>query len=483
MHREHRPALLSLGCLILLLHGCAAEQHTPPQKLAIANVHYADGLRKAEQWPDAQWWTRYGDAQLDGLIEQALANAPSLLAVKARINQAHSQAQLVASATSLQISAFSMLNRQKASSNGFLGPYAKDVPELGLTGPWYTEGTLGVFASLDIDPWGRNRAALSAAIGVEQARLAEAAQARLQLATGVAQLYYSLQTTWQLEKLLQRSEQVLRLAVEAHQHKVDTGLEGQVPLANAQSQRLAVQRQIVSTHSEAIELQNSLAALVGATQLPALRPVDLPKASAGVPQDLPYSLLSRRADLQALNAYVQASLSEIDVAKAAFYPSFDIKAFFGLDSLHLSQLFKHDSQQINLIPGLTLPLFNGGSLRANLRASHAINEELIQRYNQAVLDAVRDVASRGDRLQALDQEWRLQRERIEAVTFEKRALEAAYQRGLGSRVSAAIGELPLLAEEVALLTLESQRLTQSLLLIESLGGGYDATRARMATAQ
>ena len=73
----------------------------------------------------------------------------------------------------------------------------------------------------------------------------------------------------------------------------------------------------------------------------------------------------------------------MEAAKAAFYPSFDIKAFFGFDALHLGDLLDKSSHQFNLIPGVTLPLFDGGRLNANLRTARTASNTLVEQYNQA----------------------------------------------------------------------------------------------------
>ena len=155
--------------------------------------------------------------------------------------------------------------------------------------------------------------------------------------------------------------------------------------------------------------------------------------------------------------YVQASLDQVDSARALFYPSFDIKAFFGLDAIHLDTLFKKTSRQFNFIPGLKLPLFDGGRLNANLEGTRAASNMMIERYNQSVLNAVRDVAVNGTRLQTLNDEREMQAERVEATRFTQRAAEAAYQRGLTSRLQATEARLPVLAEEMSLLMLDSRR--------------------------
>ena len=172
--------------------------------------------------------------------------------------------------------------------------------------------------------------------------------------------------------------------------------------------------------------------------------------------------------------YVQASLNQVNAARALFYPSFDIKAFFGVDSIHLDKLFENRSKQINFIPGLTLPLFDGGRLNANLESTRASSNMLIERYNQSVLDA----AINGTRLQTLNDERTMQAERVSAFRYTQAAAEAAYKRGLSSRLLATEARLPVLAEEMSLLILDSRRVVQSIQLIKTLGGGYQAPVAK-----
>lgn len=368
-----------------------------------------------------------------------------------------------------------MLNRQRVSANGFLSPYAMDAPALGMDGPYYTEATVGLFAGLDLDLWGVHRSAVAAAIGAHNAALAETAAVELSLTTGVAQLYYSMQASYQMLDLLEQTRDVIDYAVKAHQSKVAHGLEAQVPFHGARAQILAVDKQIAAVKGQITETRESLRALIGAgaSDMPEIKPWHYHEYRPHSGNAL-YELLARRPDLQAMRWYVQASLDQVDSARALFYPSFDIKAFFGLDSIHLDTLFKKTSRQFNFIPGLKLPLFDGGRLNANLEGTRAASNMMIERYNQSVLNAVRDVAVNGTRLQTLNDEREMQAERVEATRFTQRAAEAAYQRGLTSRLQATEARLPVLAEEMSLLMLDSRRVIQSIQLMKSLGGGYQA---------
>ncbi|HLX00831.1 MAG TPA: MdtP family multidrug efflux transporter outer membrane subunit [Trinickia sp.] len=465
--------------LLCALAGCALI-HTngkPDALIEPDQIRLADDIHLArEGWPSARWWAVYGDPQLDALIDRALADAPTMVIARSRVAQAKSNVELVKAGSSLQVTALGLLDREHVSANGFIGPFAGNDPALGISGPWYTEGIVGLGASLNVDIWGKQRALVAASLGEHNARLAEEAAVELEISTDVAQLYYGIQTTYALIDLLEQSRQVAAFAVETHEARATRGLEPRTRVEEARAQHFAVTRQIVAAQTQVKQFRESLRALIGAgpDNLPDIEPVPLPQSQASLPATLSYDLLARRPDLQAMRWYVESSFHRIDAAKAAFYPSFDIKAFFGVDALHLGDLFMHASQQINFIPGLYLPIFDGGRLNANLSGARTASNTLIEQYNQAVLDAVRDVAQTGNRLQDLDTEAQLQSQKVQAVTFVRDSAEAHYERGLDSRYTAMQARLPVIAEQSALLDINGQRLSQEIALVKALGGGYRA---------
>lgn len=476
-HHYSRILLCAVLSGATALSGCALvrKDSTPHQQLKPESIKLADDIHLASSdWPQAQWWKQFNDPQLDALIQQTLKGSHTLAEARLRAEKARSQADLLEAGSQLQVAALGMLNRQRVSASGFLSPYAMDAPRLGMDGPYYTEATIGLFAGLDLDLWGVHHSAVEAAIGAQNAARAETAAVELSLTTGVAQLYYSMQADYQMLNLLEQTRDVIDYAVQAHQSKVAHGLEAKVPYHGARAQVLAVEKQIVAVQGQLKETRESLRALAGAdaNALPEITPVSLPQVETGIPNTLSYDLLARRPDLQAMRWYVQASLSQVDSARALFYPSFDIKAFFGLDAIHPDQLFKNVSKQINFIPGLRLPLFDGGRLNANLESTRAASNMMIERYNQSVLNAVRDVAINGTRLQTLNDERSMQVDRVEAMRYTRASAEAALKRGLGSRLQATEARLPVLTEEMSLLVLDTRRVIQSIQLIKSLGGGY-----------
>ncbi|HTJ91640.1 MAG TPA: MdtP family multidrug efflux transporter outer membrane subunit [Pararobbsia sp.] len=469
--------LASAMGLTWVLASCALIHHdTPPDALIPASeIRMADDIpRDIGTWPDAQWWTRYHDPQLDALIAQATANAPSIKIARTRVAQAKSDVELIEAGSNLQVTGIGTIDRTHVSAHGFLGPFAEEEPSAGLTGPWYTSGLVGLGGSLEIDIWGKQRAQIAAAAGVHNARLAETAAIELEVSADVAQIYYAIQTRYRLVDLLQQSEQIAAFSVRTHRARADRGLESVTFVDTALASELGAQRRLAATRSQITALREALRALIGAdaAQMPDIAPAPMPQSQTGVPTVLAYELLARRPDLQAMRWYVESSFDRIDAAKAAFYPSFDIKAFFGVNAIHLSELFTRSSQQLNLIPGLYLPIFDGGRLNANLGGARANSNLLIEQYNAAVLEAVRDVAQAGNALQSLDTQASLQRQAIERLTQTQASAQAHYERGLASQYEAVESQVPVIDERLVLVDIEGREASEQIALTQALGGGY-----------
>jgi multidrug efflux system outer membrane protein len=478
-----KPSALLVRCglaaLACGLSACALihDSSKPAALIAPEQVDLARDIHLARDgWPQARWWTRYGDSQLNGLIDFALEHAPSILIERNRVAQASAQLDVVKSGTRLQALVLGIVNEDHVSANGFLGPFALNDPAIGTTGPWYTEGIVGVGAKYTFDLWGAERSAVAASVGMRNAQLAERAAVELEIATDVAQLHFQMQTTLQKLDLLEQARDIAKTAVAAHEARAERGLESQTPAAESRALLLQIEQQISMAQSVIQQLREILRALVGA-HAGDFRPINTappPTVNVGLPSRLSYDLLARRPDLQVMRWYVQASFNRIDAAKAAFYPNFDIKAFIGFDALHLSDLTLHSSRQLNFIPGLSLPIFDGGRLNANLQHVRTTSNTLIEQYNQAVLDAVRTVAVAATRLEALSQQEPMQSARLREVKFAYASSAAHASRGLISSEGAREARLPVLAQEAELIDIHGRQIDQEISLIRALGGGFNA---------
>lgn len=455
---------------ICSLSGCALLQRDPPQASPIpaTQVDLAEDIRLAqESWPKSSWWQDYRDAQLTSLIERALADSPGMRIARSRLEQASSIVALEQASTRFQASAVAQFDRQSMSSTGFLGPY-------GIHGPWYNEGRVGLGGKYAVDLWGKDEAQVNAALGAENAKVAEKAVAELEISTSVAKFYFGIQTELQHIDLLQQTRDIEMAIVAGHRARATRGLEPETLTVRSKDALLQTEQEISQAQSRAKQLREGLRALVGAhaNDFPSISVQPLPSSLTGLPSSLSYELLSRRPDLQAMRWYVQSSLDQVQVAKAAFYPSFDIKAFVGLNSIEMKDLWQYRSRQLNFVPGLSLPIFDGGALNANLQRARSASNTLIEQYNQSVLNAVRDIAVTGARLQHLAKEQDLQNGRLETAEFTKDSVTAQYRQGLAAQVSAQEARLPVLKYQANLLKIRGQRLAEEITLTRELGGGY-----------
>jgi len=447
----------------------AQVQPLPAEQVQLSQViHLADS-----QWPAARWWEAYQDPQLSSFIVLGLANSPRLQAAKLRIQQSQSSVEAAQSISGVQATAIAAQNRMRVSNRQTTWPYSISLPT-DKRGPWYTLSTVGVGADLNIDLWGANRAGVAAAMGEKNAQLAETAGIQLDIATSIAQLYFSIQGNYQREALLSQQAEIAAFSLAAHQQRAARGLEDKVNIAEAQSEEYSAQQQLIDVRTRIMRDRETLRALIGmsGTQQLVIAKQPWPQLQQHLPASLSFDLLARRPDLQALRYYVQASLSRVDAAKAAFYPHFDIKAFWGYNALNVGDLFKHSFQQLNILPGLYLPLFDGGRLNANLRSVRTASNILIKNYNQAVLDAVRDVAISSQQLDALNHQVALQQQKVEAAQLTTDSAQAHYQRGLTSRYLAQEARRATLSQQLLLVDLRTAQMSSDLLVIKALGGGY-----------
>lgn len=479
--------LRSCALLVLLasLAACAwiREDSAPKPLIAPERINLAKDIRLARDgWPAARWWTRYDDAQLNALIERGIADSPSVRVARDRVEQARADVQRAHAATQFKAAAFGRVYQQWSKADGNVGPFSITDPVPGLDDGGYNSGarsgrvsSAGIAGSYVFDLWGLQRSAVDATVGAQNAQLAEAAAVELELATAIAQTYFNMQTTLRKIALLERTRDIATESVAAMKARKQRGLITDTVVAKANEQLLQTEQLLSLAQTQVTNFREVLRALVGASadDLPAIEAKPLPQPQPQLPATLSYALLSHRPDLVVLRWYVESSFNQIDAARAAFYPSFDIKALLGFNSIRIDDVLHIDSRQFRLVPGLTLPLFDGGQLNANLRKARTTSNTLIEQYNQAVLNAVRDVAVAATNMQGMEEQARLEQAKYEQVRIGAADADAHRERGLVSRVAALEAQVPLLSEQAQLADTQGKRLAAEISLIKALGGGYD----------
>lgn len=465
-----RGAALPVAAAVLaLLAGCADMSGIASQ----ATLRDADSLGlKAEPFStgvsavDARWWAGFGDAQLDGLVDEALAGSPNIAMARARLSRAQAAIATAESADRPQLNGSLDATRQKFTAN-----YIYPAP---LGGSIQEVGTPQLNGSWEIDFFGKNRAALDSALGSSNAAAAEVDAARILLASNVARGYIQwARLNDQLvvaKRTLAQRDETLRLVAD----RVSAGLDTRLELRQSEGGLPEARQQIEALEEQAAVARHALDALVArpdATKT--LTPPGLASLHAVTLQpNIPADLLGRRADIAAARWRVEAATGDVAGAKTLFYPNVNLTAFVGLQSLGFDNLLKSDSAQWGVGPAIRLPIFEGGRLRANLRGKAADLDAAIESYNASVLDAVRDAA---DQVSSAQSVVRQQAQQREAQAAAEGAYEIAVQRyraGLGTYLNVLTAESTVLAQRRQAVDLAARALETQVGLARALGGGW-----------
>lgn len=466
----HRRLLAA--SLILALSACADMGHIAPQS-AMLDANKLQGSQAMDaaasaaiQWPRAQWWQDLHDPQLNRLMEQALADSPTLRGAQARVRQAEALAGAAEDKTRPQADANVSINRELYSQHGstpapLAGNYA-----------WRNQAT--VTASYDLDLWGRNRAALSAALGDVQLASAESQMARLALETALVRTYIQLSYEFRVQDVIERSLAQRARILDITRQRKAAGIGTDIDVAQIETTLPAGRRQLEQSAESLALLRNQLAALAGkgpgagaALTRPVLR-LDQPLA---IPAALPADLIGRRPDIAAQRWRVEAAAQRIDAAKAEFYPNVNLVAFAGFQAFGFSHFLDANSDIRGISPALSLPIFAGARLRAQLGSQTAVYDGAVEQYNATVINAMSDVANAVTRAQSLAKQHQLTVQALATAQRARDLAEKAYTAGMSDAIAMLNTQVALLAEEQQQAQNGARELDLYVSLMNALGGG------------
>jgi NodT family efflux transporter outer membrane factor (OMF) lipoprotein len=456
---------------LLALSACASLPPAPVARVAKpAAAYLATRAFDAPQapWPTDAWWTRYGDPQLDGLMTEALAGSPTLAEAKSRILKAQADHAAARSAELPMVSGNISAEEQKFSDKyiyppAFLPQGYQDYGQATLNLNW------------ELDFWGKYRSAIAAAASRAKAAAADAAEARLVLTTDIATAYATLDQLYADRDVALQSVEVREETAGLVQQRVTNGLDTQAELKQAQAATPATRATVAAIDEQIALTRDELAALLGDGPdrgLAITRPAAPRLTAFGLPPELRADLVGRRPDVVAARWRAQAAAKDVRVARAQFYPDIDLTGYVGQQSLHLSQLFVPGANMGAIGPAISLPIFQGGKLRANLRGSQADRDAAVAAYDETVTTAFRQVADAVVSERALA--GRLDQSRLALDGYEAayRVARLRYQGGLSTFQSVLLAEDAVLTQRRVVTDLESRAFVLDIDLVRALGGGF-----------
>jgi len=479
MSRYHASRAWLSGALLIALSGCAwfgedtkrAEMISMPSMEQTLSASH-ESLPPHGTWPERDWWKAFGNAELNRLIETAVADNPGFKAAEARLRQSQAMVDAQAAEFYPTVDANVSFSAQRFSANSVQAKLAGEHFRQLLINPFILR--------YHIDFWGQDKAALEAAVGEALAARAELADARLLLSVAVARGYFDLLAASEKLRLIQEIVAYRDNLVKLEQARVDTGLAATTPLLYAQT-LLGTAREIEAAVRAEVELQkNLLATLAGKGpdwgRGIAVENAVFPKRLA-LPSDLPLHLLAHRPDVTAARLYAEAAAQDIKVAKTAFYPDVNLIAFTGLHSASMTDIILQGSSLAYAVgPSIDFPIFEGGRLRANLSYREAVYDAAVERYNGSLLHAVQEVADSLARWRDIDTRLAEQRQTVDAIAETSRLAQTMNRTGLSDRSELLEATAVEYEQRFRLAALEGEHFKAAVQVIKALGGGYADTK-------
>jgi NodT family efflux transporter outer membrane factor (OMF) lipoprotein len=467
--RAGGPTLLAAA---LVLGGCSLSPHYARPAMPAPAADFKESgdwqvAKPADTVPRGAWWTMFQDSDLNDLEAQVSASNQSLKASLARLEQARAQTRAARSSWFPTLTADVEATRARTSAN-----VPSYVPGRSATGNLFTAGG---DLSYELDLFGRVRNTVANARYSEQASAGDVAALDLSVHAELANDYFMLRGLDVEQQLLDQTVSDYAHALQLNQNLYNGGAAPISDVQQAESLLQLARTQAEDTRLHRAQTEHAIAVLVGQEASGftiAVRSTGALGALPKIDPGLPSQLLERRPDVAAAERRVAAANANIGVARAAYFPSFNLLASGGLQSSQSSNWLQAPSQFWSIGPQALLTVFDGGLHRAQSAQAHAVYDEQVANYRGTVLTAYQDVE---DNLAALRQ---LQLESVSqaaAVTATQGAADQAnlrYKGGIVTYLEVVTTENAALQARLTAVDIDIRRANATVLLVKALGGDW-----------
>lgn len=433
-------------------------------------------------WPQQQWWKRYHDPQLDRLMALATRDSPDLQQAQAHYTAAERAVDTQKAQLNPQVRGYfsgahaysKIVTHAKPSSSS-----GTQSINLNPRHSWANDGLAAALFTWDLDLWGKQKDAVAQAIGQANAAKAERAMAANSLHYNVARTYFDWQSQQARLQLATQATQDASTYRNLVAMRVHAGLDDPQMLDQADAQLAAQQRDIATLQGASSLDLVQLAAVAGvsAQELGTLQAHALPVPDTKVPPYAGLELIARRPDIVANRWQIESSIKGIDSARAAYYPDVSLLALGAYLRMYpnLGSGTRANIGLGNVGASVSLPIFSGGRLKAQLESRQAELDNAVATYNSTVVQAAHDVAQQIATMQQLQAEQVQTDRQFADVSAQDQRADRRRQQGLDDDRSWLSLQMQLAQQRDAQVQVSSQLLTANLALIYALGGGYRDT--------
>jgi NodT family efflux transporter outer membrane factor (OMF) lipoprotein len=463
--------------LVCLLPACSlAPVYQKPQIGPLPAAYAgqsADGLWSPAHPTDTasrgNWWSVYGDSQLDRLEQQLDNDNPSLSVALARYDAARAVVGELRSDLypHLGVGASDLRNRQ-----------SNNRPLRGSNQPnEYSADTVGLGASYELDLWGRVRNEVAAGKADAAASAADLASVKLSLESQLADLYIRLRGYDVQDRILKDTLDAYQQGLDLTERRFQGGIASGLDVSRAKTQLSDAMAQVSEVEAQRALTVHAIASLVGVSASRFSLPTDMtPMSVPAIPLGVPSLLLQRRPDIAAAERRVFAANADIGVARAAFFPRLSLSAALGWQDTGMGSLLTAGNRYWALGPELAMTLFDGGLRHAKVQAAQANLDAAAGQYKEIVLGAFQQVEDNLTLLQQLGKEAHEEDDAASAARDSQTIANNRYREGAVNYLDVVSAQTAALQAERSAEQVRTRRLQASVDLIRALGGGWDTAQ-------
>ena len=483
---ERTPLLGFLALLTLFTSACMvgpkyqrpsaptpqAFKEPPPNGWKTAQP--ADGVLRGK------WWELYNDPELNALEEQVSISNQNVLMAEAQYREAKDAIRVARAAFFPTVSVGPGITSGLNSS----ALLSSSSTTTGIIG----NGTRSTFAipfdfSYTVDVWGAIRRAIRASAETAQADDALLENARLMYQSELAQDYFNLHGLDGDEDLLERTVKSYEDYLKLTQDRFASGVASGGDLALAETQLYTTTAQLVDLNVMRTQYEHAIAMLTGKppSELSIPRKI-LRNAPPVIPVAVPSALLERRPDIASVERQMAAANEQIGIAQAAYYPTISLSASAGLQGSSLLNLFSWPARFWSVGPVLSETLFDAGRRRGVLLEAEDAYDATVANYRLTVLTSFQQVEDALSALHFLEDEMNVEAKAVEAAERSLTIATAQYKAGTTDYLTVITTQALALQDERSEVDLLTRRITESVILVQALGGGWDTSELPSTTS-
>lgn len=446
---------------LAVLAACAVgPDYVPPDVETPAKYKEAGAWQPAAPGDEADrgaWWATYRDPVLDDLEKKIDISNQNLKAAEAAYRAA------LAVVDESRASLFPTIS---TNPSAIRGSKAGAAPA--------TTYTLPVQASWSVDIWGRIRRTVESDEANAEASAADLGAARLSAQATLATTYFSLRAQDELKRLLDATVKNDEKALEIVNNQYQAGTAAKADVLAAQTQLESVQASAINADIKRTQYEHAIAVLVG---MPPSN-FSLPPQPAfvrevpNIPMEVPSVIVQRRPDVAASERAVAAANAQIGVAISAWFPALTLSGSYGYANSTLAKLVQASTNVWSFGPTLAETIFDVGARESAVEQARATYDESVANYRQTVLAAFQQVEDNLAALRILSEQAKVESAAVADARHSEALTLNQYRQGVVPYSSVLTAQTTRLSNEQAALTVDLNRLTATVSLIQALGGGW-----------